>query len=114
MENGGTFPDPFLNQKSWEACLKAYLTAPDAFICPSDSEVASIIGSSYDWRDTGQASTTFAGQTVDSITRPSAVLAFDALAEWHARQRINAVMFDGSAQQMTVKECFGDLIVPVR
>jgi len=113
-DSQGVLPDPFVNQKSWEASLSGYLSAKAAFICPSDHEVAPATGSSYDWRDTGDVKTTVAGQNLWSITRGNAVLIFDALPGWHSSHHINAVDVDGSAQNWGEVDCFNDLGKPVR
>ena len=114
MDSQGLLPDPFVNQKSWEASLDGYLLAKGIFLCPDDREVAPATGSIYDWRDTGDAKTTVAGQNLWSITRGNAVFIFDALPGWHAPHHINAVDIDGTARDWGEVECFNDLGKPVR
>ncbi|HEX8323123.1 MAG TPA: type II secretion system protein [Tepidisphaeraceae bacterium] len=114
MADGGRMPDPFENKTSWEASLNPYMSAASAFVCPSDFEVAPAIGSSYDWRDTGKETTTLAGQFLTAVRRPDAILVFDALGGWHGKQKINAARLDGSVQSMDEKECFDDLVNPIR
>ena len=60
-DNQGMLPSPALSHVSWEQSLKTYLPDPKAFQCPSDQELFSTIGSSYDWRDAGLATTSLAG-----------------------------------------------------
>ena len=50
----------------------------DNFVCPADNELAPIVGSSYDWRDTADASTTLAGRVITDCGRPSLIIAFEA------------------------------------
>ena len=59
QDNKMTLPDPGSVGYSWEQLLQPYFHAE--FRCPSDEEVYPSVGSSYDWRDTPDASTTLAG-----------------------------------------------------
>ena len=110
----GLLPDPYLNQKSWEASIYSYVAGKGTFICPSDNEVAPATGSSYDWRDTGDPKTTVAGQNLWTIARGNAVFVFDALPGWHGKHHVNAVDIDGSARDWDEVTCFNDLGKPVR
>jgi type II secretory pathway pseudopilin PulG len=112
--NNDKLPDPFLNQVSWEASLKPLLSGDAAFRCPSDSEVGPTVGSSYDWRDTGNPKTTLAGRAMTDCNRGNAVLALDALPGWHEAKCINVVRLDGTASLITDRECFDDLANPIR
>lgn len=106
--NQGRFPD-LAGEKSIESVLKPYLGGgSSAFACPADGEVFPSLGSSYDWRDTGDASTTLAGR-MTTEARPDAVLVFDALPNWHAKGTMNAVLVNGSAMTMDEQQCIGDL-----
>lgn len=114
MSAQGVLPDPYLNKKSWEASLTPFIAEAGTFVCRADFEVAPAVGSSYDWRDTGKADTTLAGQSLDSVKRPGAVLVFDALPGWHGKGRINVACVDGSTRQMNDQECFKDLGEAIR
>jgi type II secretory pathway pseudopilin PulG len=107
-------PDPFAVQTSWEQLLRPYVANADVFRCPGDSEIYPMIGSSYDWRDTGRPETTLSGKVITDTDRGGCVLAFEALPGWHARGRMNAVMLNGSAQAMDQEVCMGDLETPIR
>src|SRR5690348_14674101 len=52
-------PDPANEQLSWEQMISPYYQG-GSFQCPSDDELFPSVGSSYDWRDTGDANTTMA------------------------------------------------------
>lgn len=104
-------PDPTFTDKSWEQLLLPYFTG--SFACPADTELAPTVGSSYDWRDTGNPATTLAGRMLPAVGRTEAVLAFEALPGWHAARRINVVRVDGSAATLTDDACFADLAKPI-
>ena len=105
--------DPAKVNQSWESYLKPYLRGGEAFRCPSDDVAFANYLSSYDWRDTPDARSTVAGRMVAEIVRSDAVFAFDMLPEWHARQRINTSLADGSALTMEYREWAQDLEKPV-
>jgi type II secretory pathway pseudopilin PulG len=109
VDYGGKLPDPFASHTSWEGSLAAYLT-PAVFRCPADQEVGPSVGSSYDWRDTGDPSTTLAGRYITEVTRPEVLLAFDALPGWHARKKVNVVRLDGAALTLDQSAFFADLV----
>jgi hypothetical protein len=113
-DNDRRLPDPFAQQTSWEQLVRRYVQGASAFQCPGDSELFPMIGSSYDWRDTGLADTTLAGRLVDDSTRNDCVLAFEALPAWHAKGRMNAALLNGSAVTMDQELCLADLQAPVR
>lgn len=113
-DNLDRFPDPASMQRSWESCLHDYISDLTVFACPSDQEVYPSVGSSYDWRDTGNPATTMAGKTLSDCNRSSAVLAFETLPGWHLKNAINASLFDGSACTMSSDDCLGDLQTPIR
>ena len=111
LDHGGRLPDPFANHTSWEGALAAYLPTPGVFRCPADQEVGPALGSSYDWRDTGDPATTLAGRYVTDVTRPAeVVLAFDALPGWHDRKKVNVVRLDGAALTLDQSAFFADLV----
>src|SRR5688572_24133270 len=74
QDNAFRLPVPALANRSWEQMLGPYCKG--TFVCPADRELATIVGSSYDWRDTGIAHTTLAGRSVAETLRPSAIIAF--------------------------------------
>jgi hypothetical protein len=79
------------------------------FHCPSDSELFSQLGSSYDWRDTGDPATTLANRNLSQIVRNDAVMAFDALPGWHMVNRVQVVRIDGSTELMNQKDYYLDM-----
>jgi prepilin-type N-terminal cleavage/methylation domain-containing protein len=105
-DNRGILPDPQESGISWETSLRFYNS--NVLRCPADEEIFSAVGSSYDWRDTGDPYTTLAGRAMIKA-RPDAVLAFDTLPGWHNLRQMNAVRADGSALVMEAKACLGDL-----
>lgn len=111
-DNGGRLPDPGESGISWETSIR--FCTSQVLRCPADDEVFPAVGSSYDWRDTGNPDTTLAGRALTKA-RSDAVLAFETLPSWHSRRQMNAVRADGSALIMEEKDCLGDLqISPLR
>jgi prepilin-type N-terminal cleavage/methylation domain-containing protein len=108
-DNGARLPDPADTGIPWETAIRYCST--NILHCPADEEVFPSVGSSYDWRDTGDPATTLAGKTLTGA-RPDAVLAFETLPGWHNRRQMNAVRIDGSSLVMEAKECLGDLQLP--
>jgi prepilin-type N-terminal cleavage/methylation domain-containing protein len=113
-DNTERFPDPAASQASWEQMIGNYVLTPSLFNCPGDEEIYPVVGSSYDWRDTGVDQTTLAGKLCVGLKCPNPVLAFDALPGWHAKQKMNAARMDGSAATMDQGECIGDLQKSIR
>ena len=113
-DNDHYLPDPFVVERSWEQLLRPYVSSDDAFQCRGDGELFPMIGSSYDWRDTGEYETTLAGRRLNESNRPDCVLAFEALPGWHAAGRMNAALLDGSASSMEQAKCMEDLYKPIR
>jgi len=109
-DNGMRFPDPGNANLSWEQMLMRYFPGP--YACPADSELSPAVGSSYDWRDTGDSTTTLAGRYLGDVTRSDTVLAFEALPGWHTRGKVNAARADESVLTMDSDECFEDLKKP--
>ena len=105
-DNGGKLPDPGDTGVSWETSIR--FCTSEVLRCPADDEVYPAVGSSYDWRDTGNPDTTLAGRNI-SKARSDAVLAFETLPGWHNRRQMNAVRVDGAALIMEEKDCLGDL-----
>lgn len=112
LESGGRLPDPGISDKSWEQMVHPYYGG--GFACPSDHELFPAIGSSYDWRDTGRATTTLAGRVLSDVRRLDAILAFESLPGWHAKGMINVCRLDGSVQNIPSEACFRDLEMPIR
>ena len=111
--NGGRLPDPFVNHIAWETSLSPYV-GKNVFRCNADEEVFPAVGSSYDWRDTGDESTTLAAHKITDVCRADLLLAYESLPAWHARKMINAVRLDGSAITLDQEDCFADIRKPVR
>ena len=113
-DNEKCLPDPFAAQKSWEQLLRPYLGTADVFRCGGDTEIYPMVGSSYDWRDTGRYETTLAGRLITDVDQSNCVLAFEALPSWHAAGRMNAVFLNGSAQAMEQETCMADILRKIR
>ena len=105
--------DPGVADQSWESYLKKYLSTREIFRCPADNVAYENYLSSYDWRDTPDPRTTLAGRMFVEIQRPDAVFVFDALPEWHGRQRINTAWADGSTHSMDYQDWAKDLDKPI-
>ena len=101
--------DPLKTDQSWESSLMKYLSGREVFRCPADNVVFDNHFSSYDWRDTGDPRTSLAGRSVLELLRNDAIVVYDALPEWHARQRINAARLDGTATSMDYAEWARDV-----
>ena len=113
-DHSGQFPDPVALNQSWEQCLNTYVASNQVFACPADSEIYPAVGSSYDWRDTGDPSTTLAGRSMVSVNRSNVVLAFESLPGWHMNGKMNAFCLDGSAHTLDQQRCLTDLQTPIR
>lgn len=107
-ENGGYFPDPAASEQPWESLVRPRLKDPAYFRCDADQEIYPTLGSSYDWRDTGDPQTTLAGRSV-SDARPDAMLVFEALPGWHGKGYINAITVSGNAARWEEQACLSDL-----
>ncbi|CAN5550029.1 hypothetical protein BH09PLA1_BH09PLA1_35820 [soil metagenome] len=107
QDNSFRLPQPATANRSWEQMLSPYLRGQ--FVCPADQELAPVVGSSYDWRDTGISSTTLAGRSVAESMRTNAIILFEALPGWHARGKINVARIDNSVTSVDEEECFSDL-----
>jgi prepilin-type processing-associated H-X9-DG protein len=112
--NGGRLPDPPAVNMSWEAVVLKYVGDAELYKCPGDDELAPSIGSSYDWRDTGDPTTTFAGRFITDSKVPNPVLVYDCLPDWHRKGKMNAAFLDGSATAMDTQTCLTDLMTPLR
>jgi len=105
-DHGGRLPDPTASEIAWETAVR--LPANNVLRCPADEEVFPAVGSSYDWRDTGNPDTTLAGKVLTKA-RGDAVLAFETLPGWHCKKKMNAVQINGAAMAMDEKDCLADL-----
>lgn len=110
-ENKTRLPDPLPLETTWESLVLRYLNHRGVFECPSDNEAFPALGSSYDWRDSGDPVASVAGRSI-SQCRPDAVVAFEALPGWHFRRKVNVVRLDGSAEQMAEQAAFAELRRP--
>jgi prepilin-type N-terminal cleavage/methylation domain-containing protein len=112
-DNHGRLPDPLAADVSWEEMLIPYAHTPALYQCPADDELADSLGSSYDWRDTGDPTTTLAGAPITD-GKSDTVLVFDTLPNWHAKGRMNAALIDGSSSSMDTSACLGNVMKPLR
>jgi prepilin-type N-terminal cleavage/methylation domain-containing protein len=99
--------------RNWESLLSPYIGPIGAFYCPADSEIFPHDGSSYDWRDVPDSDATLAGKHAGGAIRGHAVLAFETLPGWHSRNKMNAVLIDGSSGPMDADACLLDLTKPI-
>lgn len=113
MNNGGRLPEPLALDLPWERVLLPYLQNSDSYKCPADNELAVSLGSSYDWRDTGDALTTLAGAAITD-GKPYTVLVYDMLPNWHEPEKMAAARVDGSAGLMDARDCLTDIMAPLR
>jgi hypothetical protein len=111
--NRGRLPDPPAADMSWESAILKYLCASAVYKCPADGELAASLGSSYDWRDTGDPSTTLAGCPITDA-KSATVLVYDALPNWHGKLQVNVAHVDGSAGPMPMADCIRNLMTPLR
>jgi prepilin-type processing-associated H-X9-DG protein len=115
--NNRFFPPPRNTNTgpSWELTLSgSFINDSQIFRCPADDVVYPFIGSSYDWRDTGDPATTVAGTAITDETRGNFVLALEAMSNFHAKGKTNVVFMDGSAGEMDAVACYSDMIQPIR
>ena len=108
------FPDPGNAELPWEQMIQKYIANTGVLVCPADSEVAPVTGSSYDWRDTTLPEATLAGKLFTDCKRPDAVLTIEALPDWHERGKINVGRIDGSCATMDANEAMSDLLKAIR
>ena len=111
-DNGSRYPDPATSNRSWEQMLLVYYRG-GTYACPSDVELAPALGSSYDWRDTGDPATTMAGRSVADLRRTESVLAFEALPGWHRKLRVNVIRLDSAAETIDDQALIADLRQPL-
>jgi type II secretory pathway pseudopilin PulG len=110
INNDGRLPPPASpTKRSWESFLSPYIGPIQAFRCPADSDIFPSVGSSYDWRDTGDPKTTLAGRLWQSPMRQDTILALDTLPGWHGQHLITAIRLNGAGQLMAEDEVFQNL-----
>jgi hypothetical protein len=95
----------------WEDLLRDYIHR-NSFKCPADQELFPVLGSSYDWRDTGNPLTTLAGKSRTKVIRNDVSLAYEILPGWHARDQIQVLQVNSSVQLIPQDEFFADLQSP--
>ena len=115
LNNDGRFPPPASTAagRSWESFLSPYIGPVQAFRCPADSDIFPTVGSSYDWRDTPDPTTTLAGRMAQAPMRQDTILAYDTLPGWHGRHIITAVRLIGAAQALPEDDVIQNLQQPV-
>lgn len=116
-DNGRLLPNPSLASQSWEQVLNdaGYITDPNILNCPADQEVYPVVGSSYDWRDTGDPSSSLAGQSISgAMTRSNPVLVYETLPGWHSKKKVNVAYLNGNAAMIDQKDWLEDLETPIR
>lgn len=102
--------------QTWESLLLTYVPR-SMFRCPTDQELFPLLGSSYDWRDTGPMNTTpssLAGRPLSSVTRMDVAVCFEAVPGWHRPGSLLAAQMDGSTMYMEQEQFFKNLTWPVR
>jgi prepilin-type N-terminal cleavage/methylation domain-containing protein len=118
ISNNRMFPNPDVGSatSSWEKTLfdGGYIGDPDILRCPADTLAFAATNSSYDWRDTGDDTTTLAGRALTDNLRGNFVLANEMIDGFHLKKKINAVFIDGSARQLDMVACVEDLKTPIR
>jgi prepilin-type N-terminal cleavage/methylation domain-containing protein len=114
FDHGSRFPDPGAAELPWEKMIAKYLPNTSMLICPADSEIAPVTGSSYDWRDTTLPEATLAGKLFSDVRRSDAVLTIESLPGWHAQGQINVGLVDGSSTTMDANKAMSDLMKPIR
>lgn len=116
-DNGRILPNPSAGNQSWEQVLDdaGYIGDKTILMCPADEEVYPTVGSSYDWRDTGDSSTSLAGQSLSgAMTRSNPALVYETLPGWHSKKKVNVAFLDGNALMLDQKDWLLDLETPIR
>jgi len=103
----GVFPTPTPTAQ-WEDLLREFIPR-STFSCPADDELFTSLGSSYDWRDTGNPETTLAGRHMMSVTRSGVSLAYDALPGWHSPLKVQVLKLGGDIELMSNRDFFLEL-----
>jgi len=103
----GVYPAP-TPAAQWEDLLREFIPR-STFSCPADDELFTALGSSYDWRDTGNPETTLAGRQAMTVTRNNVSLAYDALPGWHAAGKVQVLKAGGDIELMGDRDFFQEL-----
>ena len=67
------------------------------------------LGSSYDWRDTGNSITTLVGKSRLQVGRADTAVVFDALPGWHGKDQIQLLQADMAVRLVGQDAFFADL-----
>jgi hypothetical protein len=92
----------------WEELLRRYVHRK-TFCCPGDQELFPQLGSSYDWRDTGNSITTLVGKSRLQVGRADTAVVFDALPGWHGKDQIQLLQADMAVRLVGQDAFFADL-----
>jgi hypothetical protein len=101
------YPCPSPNVQ-WEDLMRVY-NPRGTFQCPADSELFNALGSSYDWRDTGNPQTTLMGRPAMQVAHSDLCLAFDALPEWHRKNRVQVLHVSAVVELIDTPSFFKDM-----
>ena len=112
IDNQGFLPNTVGTNTQWEDSLRKYVHRT-TFQCPSDNELFVSLGSSYDWRDTGNPDTTLVGRQLMVAIRGQVALSFEGLPGWHRRNMVQVVNLDGSVIVINQDTLLQDLTTPV-
>jgi hypothetical protein len=113
IDSSGRLPSTLGTNAQWEDLLRKYVHR-STFQCPSDNELFLSLGSSYDWRDTGDPLTTLAGRSLSEPLRTHIALSFEALPGWHEPAKVQAVYLDGTVHCVNQDTLLLDLTSPLR
>jgi len=106
-DNVNAYPTPSASIQ-WEDLLRPYVPRK-SFRCPADGELFATLGSSYDWRDTGDPVTTLAGKLTLQTYHSDTSLAYDMLPGWHVKNKIHVGRLDSSVELMDQAAFFAEL-----
>jgi type II secretory pathway pseudopilin PulG len=113
IDSQGRLPSTLGTNSQWEDLLRKF-THRSTFQCPSDNELYPSLGSSYDWRDTGDPLTTLAGKSLTEPLRTNIALSFEALPGWHDPCKVQVVFLDGTVRMKGQDALLLDLTSPIR
>jgi len=112
-DNLGRLPAPAEMGIQWEDCLRRYIHR-STFQCPSDKELFATVGSSYDWRETGDPKTTLANRLITDVSHANTALTFEALPGWHEAGKVQMVTLEGQVLTVSQNTLIDDLMRAVR
>lgn len=113
FNNESRFPVTSTGGRSWESQISPYIGPSGAFQCPADTDIFPLVGSSYDWRDSGDVTLSLSGKRWSDAIFPGAIIAYETLPGWHGLHKMSAVRIDGAAQLMEEDEWLANLSRPV-